>query len=513
MVKKSGCLLFLLLMILSGCKKLNAQQAQIDSLLNFVKTSPEDTTLVISFYRLSDLYETGRNYEEGLKFGNKAIALAETLEKENSGKVKHAAKFYKAKALTNNGLIHFEQSDLLNALKDHAAALRIKEEIGDLVGIGSSYNNLGNIQTTQGNFAEALKNYFASLKIAEKLDNKIIIVAAYNNIGSVYKKQGNIPEALKNYFTALKIREEIGDKRGIATSYQNIGNVYHTSLNAREALANHYKALKLYEELGDSVGIAVAYTSIGISNELIGKNEEALQNYAAAMKVFKEKGYKEGMAQAYYSIGIVQQKLKQYNDAVSSFNNSKQLCGQIGFKEGLRNVYRKLAEIDSARGNYKGAYEHHKLYIVYRDSLDNEESRKRTIQSQMTFDFEKKEAVATAEHKKELDNQSLLAEEKSRKQNLIIVFVMCGLLLVIVFAALISRSLRLTRKQKNHIEEQKNIVEKQKHEVEIQKQLIEEHRKDIIDSITYARRIQHALLPTEKYIERTFKRLRKDERP
>jgi hypothetical protein len=163
----------------------------------------------------------------------------------------------------------------------------------------------------------------------------------------------------------------------------------------------------------------------------------------------------------------------------------------------------------SKSGNYKKAYENHKMHILYRDSLDNEESRGKTIQSQMTFDFEKKEAIAEAEHKKELESQQLLAEEKSRKQKIILVFVLGSLLLVLLFAGFIFRSLRTTQKQKNVIESQKILVEQQKLEVEQQKHLVEEHQKSIIDSITYARRIQHSQLPTEKYIEQVLKRLQK----
>ena len=40
-------------------------------------------------------------------------------------------------------------------------------------------------------------------------------------------------------------------------------------------------------------------------------------------------------------------------------------------------------------------------------------------------------------------------------------------------------------------------------------QLKEEHQKEIIDSIMYARRIQRSLLPTDKYIEKSMNRLRK----
>jgi hypothetical protein len=45
--------------------------------------------------------------------------------------------------------------------------------------------------------------------------------------------------------------------------------------------------------------------------------------------------------------------------------------------------------------------------------------------------------------------------------------------------------------------------------IEKQKRFVEEKQKEILDSIYYARRIQNAILPTEKYIDKTLKRLMK----
>jgi serine phosphatase RsbU (regulator of sigma subunit) len=69
-----------------------------------------------------------------------------------------------------------------------------------------------------------------------------------------------------------------------------------------------------------------------------------------------------------------------------------------------------------------------------------------------------------------------------------------GLLLVLVFAGFIFRSLRITRKQKH-------IIELQKGEVQKQKELVDVHQKEIIDSINYAKRLQEAILPTDSYVK------------
>ncbi|HYG50275.1 MAG TPA: hypothetical protein VD905_05195 [Flavobacteriales bacterium] len=58
----------------------------------------------------------------------------------------------------------------------------------------------------------------------------------------------------------------------------------------------------------------------------------------------------------------------------------------------------------------------------------------------------------------------------------------------------------------NHYE---MAVLKQKADIEQQKQVIEEKQKELLDSIHYARRIQTALLPTEKYIDKNLTPLSK----
>ena len=54
------------------------------------------------------------------------------------------------------------------------------------------------------------------------------------------------------------------------------------------------------------------------------------------------------------------------------------------------------------------------------------------------------------------------------------------------------------------------ITRRQKQIILRQKELVEEKQKEILDSIHYARRIQKSLLPTEKYIHKSFIRLIKN---
>jgi len=75
-----------------------------------------------------------------------------------------------------------------------------------------------------------------------------------------------------------------------------------------------------------------------------------------------------------------------------------------------------------------------------------------------------------------------------------------GLLLVIGFSVFVFNRFKVTQKQKKVIEDQKVLVDKAYEQ-------LHEKNKEVMDSITYARRIQRALITPEVYIEKTLNRL------
>src|SRR6185437_6185447 len=148
--------------------------------------------------------------------------------------------------------------------------------------------------------------------------------------------------------------------------------------------------------------------------------------------------------------------------------------------------------------NYKAAYQHYKLYIAYRDSLNNEETKKKTLQTSMQYEFDKKE-IATKAQQEKLD--AINAEEKQKQR--VIIYAVAGLLLLVgVFAVFIYNRFRITHKQKQIIEEQKVLVD------EAYEQLHEKN-KEVMDSIHYAKRIQTASITSEKYIASSLNKLMK----
>ena len=497
-----------------------SQDSKIDSLLTLLKTPTHDTSKVNYLNELSNEYKKKGDNDNALLYGNKALALASSLHIGNrngwytgmAGAYNNIGIIYNSKGNYSSALKnHFSALKLLESIRDKAGiansftyignvynqqdnypeamqnyniALKIFEEIGDTKGIGLSYNNIGRIYYFQGNYPNALSNYFAALKIMVDIKDKKGISASYGYIGSIYISQGNYAEALKNYETSLEIKKSIGDKRGIAGTYNIIGIIYTKQGDYSKALKNHFASLKVKEELMDRQGISASYNNIGAIYKEQGNYEEALTHFFSSLKIKEDIKDKQGIATSYMNLGVLYTKLNNFKAAQDYLTKALNLNNEIGNKEKIRDSYMSFAKLDSLQNNWKDAYLHHKLFIIYRDSIDNEETKKKTIQSTMTYEFEKKEATT----KSIQDKKDIINASNKKKQELILILVSCLLILVFVFTGIIFRSLHTTRKQKVIIEKKNKLVE--------------EKNKNIIDSINYAKRIQDALLKEEEHVSK-----------
>ena len=113
----------------------------------------------------------------------------------------------------------------------------------------------------------------------------------------------------------------------------------------------------------------------------------------------KELG-KKGLAGGYLDSGIMNFTQKQINQSFESLHKALSAAKQMGNIKELQGGYYNLTKLDSAQGNYKNAFEHYKLYTLYRDSLIKEENEKKALQAKMQFEFDKKQAIAKAEQDK-----------------------------------------------------------------------------------------------------------------
>ncbi|MEO6301764.1 MAG: tetratricopeptide repeat protein, partial [Bacteroidia bacterium] len=284
------------------------------------------------------------------------------------------------------------------------------------------------------------------------------------------------------------INETSNDKVGLALTYNDIGVLYHKQGNFSKGLFFYKKSAEIIEKSGDQVGMARSLNNIAGIYQSSGDNDKALDFYLRSLQILEKIDFKRGFVPTLNNIATIYLDKKEYKAAEEYALRSYNMAKELDSPQGLLNASDKLARIYNATGRYKEAFDMHVIFKQMTDKINNEDAQRATLQ----FDFNKKAEVAKAEQKQ---RDEINAREK-QKQRIITFAVSFGLLIVLIFSVVLLNRYRLIQKQKQIIEEQKRLVE--------------DKQKDILDSITYAKRIQTSLLPMEKYIA---KYLNREERP
>ena len=462
-------------------------QTEVDSLKNLMRSASHDTTRLRLYVELSEVCED----QDILANAKPAVMLAVKLLHEEfilrDSSLRANILNEKAQALNNIGFYYWQKSLWENALGFFNQGLEIREETRDQHGIAESLNNLGELHRLQGNIAASLDCFNRSLKIREEIGDKAGIIVSLNNISLVYMQQGAVQKALDNYFRGLKLAEEINDKLGKGLIFNNIAYVYQTLKDTAKILENDEKSLKIFREIKYKRGIATVLNNMG-ALYLNGnkKSEKALDCFNQSLAICEETGNKVSATLALVNLGNLYLNRKEYDEALSYGLRSLQTAHETGYPENIRRAALLLYNTYKTTNKYKESLTMHELYVQMSDSILNEETQKSTIRQQLKYDYEKQQALNETDQRKEL----ALAEEGKKRQQIISWATAIGLVLMALFLVFIFNRLRVTRKQKEIIEEQKQIME--------------EKNTHITASINYAKRIQDSILPSAEEIRKSF---------
>ena len=466
--------------------KLKAQDKTIDSLKRAIKTSKHDTITVKTSISLGEvIYQS--EPDKATELWKFSVRLCEkNLAKNLSDKDPCKAFYlkYQAGALNNIGFIIDYHGDTPTALIYYHKSLNILKKINDKDGIATASNNIGYIYKNQGDISKALDFYHYSLKIREEIKDDKGVANSLNNIGFIYDNQGDIDKAFEYFERSLKIQETINDKKGIASSLNNIGSIYKKKSQINESLAYFTRSLKVITEINDKKGIAKSLNNIGDIYLIKGEIDKALDYFQKSLKIREEIIDKQGIANSLNSIASTLLKKGAFKEAQSFAERSLKVAKELGFPEHIKSSAMTLKSIYKNQNKFDLAFKMFELEMQMQDSLKNTETKKASISKQFQYEYDKKNAADSVMNaqKQKIEKAHLFAKDEQLKHGRTQRFALGGgLILVLIFSFIMYKRFKISQNQKI-------IIEKQKDEVEYQK-------KEIIDSITYAKRLQKAILP------------------
>jgi|TARA_R110000782_G_scaffold231061_1_gene317400 serine phosphatase RsbU (regulator of sigma subunit) len=365
-------------------------------------------------------------------------------------------------------------------------------------------------------FQQGIDYALQSAKEAKAINYNKGLSKAYNTLGTIYADLGMYNEALKYYNITIEINKEYNLKDGMASAYANIANIHAHLQNFKTAKEyfllsnNEFKALdKIDSKVKTDLSLSKVYKSLNqedsaeyyldeafksikkkeanihlLANVFLYKaqNELAKNNYAETLLYLQDAEEKftkvnspYDLFQVYNIYGELYYQQKKYNLAIKYYTEGLDKYSKNSTVTLKSDVYKGLSNSYLAIGNFAQAHAYQSKHMLITDSINKENSNNRLLAMENAFKNERSQLELD-----NLKNINKLQEAEIEKQNTQKIAMAIGFFLMLLLAFFIFRSYK--QKKKSNL-------------------LLEEKNKEITDSITYAKRIQNAILPSDTTVK------------
>lgn len=362
-----------------------------------------------------------------------------------------------------------------------ALALSEKNKIDSLIYKSRFFKGIAN--TYMGLLNEALEDFITNKELAIKLNSQIILLESVNAIGNTYKEIARYDMALLSYKEALAICEKNGFSAKTYLMESNIAIVYNLLHKPDTSNIICFGLLKRYQiyKKSDDLFLSNLYSAI-VSNFIDLKLKDSVEKYAAVtldlkLKIGAPIGYAgslNNVGQFYYNEGDFKKSELYFRKALNTHFDNLPLLAHL--KQILANTLMKL-------GKHEEASKLFGEYVLLIDSINQIQTVEKLSEMEVKYETGKKE-----EEIKRLSAEHEINTLKMR-QSRILTFV--SIISVIVFLVIAGILFQQNKKRK----EANELLKKQNNEILHQK-------KEITDSINYAKRIQLSILPPDKMVKR-----------
>lgn len=381
--------------------------------------------------------------EEKIKYLEIAIPLYKKGKafKKQADALKDLADYY--------GIIEENQKAL--ELLENAVAIYKAVGFKELQGVYTLMSdNYGILQNTQLSLQYAL---MAEKTAEETHDTSYQLCTIYNHLGLAYYDLLKYDLAFFNFEKALNIAIENKNVGDINTITYNLASLYCQQKNYRGALRTLKRIEKDYPPKDEITKIRQRFIFV-VSYSMLKQLENAKPYYEQILKDYQKSD--AGLAYKLTGIIIYLQQSGQVEKTYAYIEKFKEFAKKSNKLILYSQIELLSFQSDHASKKYESAIKHLQKHQLLRDSLFNIEKLKQSAALQLQFETEKKD-----KNIKLLTQQGKLQQIKIHNDKIIRYIFIGGVLLLILFIALLYNGFRLKKKKNEELEIQRQQINEQ----------------------------------------------------
>ncbi|MDI9342196.1 MAG: tetratricopeptide repeat protein [Sediminibacterium sp.] len=399
-------------------------------------------------------------------------------------------RYLEAYALNTMGSAFFYLGNIDSSITYHLKALQIQQTDQLKIGMGRSYTNLGLCYIEKHQPEVAISYFIKAEPCFRETDYKIGLSKLYNSLGVLFYELNQYQKSEAYYIKGLKIAGELNDSTALYNISANLANVYDDLGNTIKAIKSYNKAYEIAKAQAQNTDMVFIANNLASIYCKTNRYDSAWKYNEMAYRLIQEKKLDYRYKKATYgNRADILCKEKRYAEALRWVDSSAIFAVEDGDYDMLYQIRCKKENIYYQSGNYVMAYQLSLKNRLLYDSLRQEKLKTKTDELETKYEAQKKDLLISQQ-----ESRLQLRESENKRKTLMLWSGLAVLVISLLLMLVVFRSFKRTQKANRIISKQNNELEIQKQEIENQKQLVEEKQKEIIDSINYAQRIQHAVL-------------------
>lgn len=466
------------------------QQRLIDSLHLVLKNTPQQTNkrLIV----LNNLCNHITNKKYFLEYNDQAIALSKQLKKQ-----RHLARAYKLR-----GTYHNHKGQPVQAIVLFNKSLKISQEQNDSLLMSSTLERLGITYRKQGRIVKSLQSYEAALKLLPKINTVSRTASIYLNLGVLYSSQKKYVQSIEYYHKSLNLYKNPAFSKKhsyIAVLNNNIGVAYYYTKDYAQAQIYYRKALKFYKSSNNQKSAIITIGNINLAKGKQKKYLVAIDELQMVIDSLDHWNAKFHQSLFLQELGNLYKETNSFNKADISLKKALALAKNMQALQRQVAILNHLHQLHKLQGNFKAALQYLEIHNTLKDSIFNKKYKRQIANLESSLHLKEKEQL------NQLQASELREKNLQLSRQFIIIASIVGILLLMLAIALLFYWQRQQKQKTNQeLQEKNEEIQTANEEIQASHEHVEDINKNIMASITYAQRIQKAILPSYHDIQGAF---------
>lgn len=306
---------------------------------------------------------------------------------------------------------------------------------------GKSLWKLGLLERKKGDLGKSLRLLSQAKKIFKDKKEDYKYASIHFDIGLLYRYKNQTNKEIEFYKKGAKLVRG-KDEKLIGKSYLHFGNYYTRNRKLDSSIYYYNKALNLFKKINNEKRINNVYNNIANTYYKKGDYKKVINIRNLVLKYAKANQNQMLLTVNYHNIAAAYSKIKKNNLANTYLDSAIFIAKKENFKRRIAKSYNSKSKLNfSGLQNYKEAYESHKLYKIYSDSI---------FKSQLTNRINELEINKNLQ----LENQKQIYQKKLYLSIFSILFLLCLLIIFLIHKNSVDKS--------NHIKKKLNTEKTQK---------------------------------------------------